>query len=395
MAGWLEKIAGKSPRRIVGLMSGTSADGVDAAVVEVVGSGRETQARIEAFDTTPLSPPLRQKIFDLFEPEASLDDLCSLNFALGDAFGEAALQIIEAAGMTPGDVDLIGSHGQTIRHLPSGSSGGSTLQIAEPAVIAQRTGIVTIADFRPADLAVGGQGAPLVPLVDYLLFAHPSVGRGMLNIGGIANITVLPPGAQSESTFAFDLGPGNLLVDAAVSYFSEGAERFDVDGRRAAAGSVDEGLLATLMQHEFIQHSPPKSTGRDQFGVQYFRSIVGSSSLPANDLIATLTTFAAEVVAAGIEKFVRPRLDLDELWVSGGGVHNPYLMRSLQSRLPDINVESLERLGYSPDAKEAMAFAVLANETLMGNCGNLPSATGAREAAILGKIVPAKSERKR
>lgn len=375
----LAKLAAKETRRVVGLMSGTSVDGIDAVLVELTHSGIQTRHEILAFGTTALPDGLRREVFGLFAAEASLDALCRVNFALGEAFAEAALDIIKQAGLKPAAVDLIGSHGQTVRHLPVD---GATLQIGEAAVIAARTGVVTIADFRPADMAVGGEGAPLVPLVDRLLFAHPGQGRLLLNIGGIANITVLP--ADGGEGLAFDLGPGNMLIDAAVAHFSNARERYDRDGERAARGRVDQVLLAELLHHDFLRREPPKSTGREEFGVAMLADILRRGAWEEDELVATLTAFTVQSIAEGINRFCPA--DCAGLWVAGGGVHNPQIMTGLQKALPDLAVASLSELGVDPDAREALTFAVLANETLMGHPGNVPAATGARRPAVLGKV---------
>ncbi len=387
MAARMEELIARERRRIVGLISGTSADGIDALLVDVEGCGRDTRCEILAFETVELKEDLRARVFSLFEADAGLDELCRLNFALGEAFAEAALEVIAAAGLEPAAVDLIGSHGQTVRHLPRASP-AATLQIGEPAVIAQRTGITTIADFRPADMAVGGQGAPLVPLADYLLCGDAERGRLLLNIGGIANLTVLPAAASPDQVMAFDIGPGNMLVDGAVSHFSGGAERCDRDGRRAAAGKVDQELLGRLLGHGFLHKPPPKSTGREEFGATFLGAIMAQVDLAADDLAATLTAFTSGAIIAGIRAFV-PEAAMEELWVGGGGVHNPVLMEQLRTGLPELRVASIEGLGIPADGREALAFAVLANETLMGRCGNLPAATGAGRPVVLGKIVPA------
>lgn len=365
-------------------MSGTSADGIDAALVEVEGCGPGTRVRLLAFETVPMDDELRRGVFSLFGPAASLEELCQLNFALGEAFACAALQVIRSAGFEPGAVDLIGSHGQTVRHLPKGAP-ASTLQIGEPAVIAQRTGIATIADFRTADMALGGQGAPLVPLMDFLLFGHGLRGRVMLNIGGIANATMLPAGGEAGQVRAFDLGPGNALIDGAASHFSGGRQRCDQDGQGAAAGRVDQALLAELMGHEFLALPPPKSTGREEFGAAFLAGLLARYQLSPADWLATLTVFTVRAIAEGLERFAHTAVD--EVWVSGGGAHNLHLMALLRAALPGIKVDKLDNLGISVDAKEAVAFAVLANETLMGRPGNLPAATGAQRAAVLGKII--------
>jgi anhydro-N-acetylmuramic acid kinase len=386
-----ETLWNKESRLVVGLMTGTSADGVDAVLAQIDGTGASTKAQVLAHLSSDIPAELRADLFTLFMPDALVEDLCSANFALGEVLANAALAVIEEAGMTPDEVDLIGSHGQTVRHLPE-TAVPSTLQIGEPAVIAQRTGITTVADFRPADIAVGGQGAPLVPLVDYLLFRDDEVGRLMLNIGGIANVTVLPAEATPEAILAFDLGPGNMLVDGAVAHLTGGAERFDDGGRRAARGQADESWVARLIEHEFIRRIPPKSTGREEFGTEYLAEVLTRMELTADDIIATLTTFTARAIGEGIRSFVVETYGegaLSEVWVSGGGVHNLHLMGLLQQELPGMAVAPIDDLGLgvSAAAKEALCFAVLANQTIAGRGGNLPGATGAERPVVLGKIV--------
>ena len=310
--------ASKSTRRIVGLMTGTAADGIDAVLVDIEGSGAITEFEILSHITHELPAALQADLFLLFQPDALVEDLTRVNFALGAALADAALRVIEAANAEPTQVDLIGSHGQTVRHLPQGNP-PSTLQIGEAAVIAQHTGVPTISDFRPADMAAGGEGAPLVPLVDALLFSHPDHGRLLLNIGGIANVTAVPAGSVSaQGVMAFDLGPGNALVDAAVQHLTGGVERYDDDGRRAAAGTVDEEWLERLMKHDFFRRPPPKSTGREEFGTMYVAEVMRQAQLGPADLVATLTAFTAQGIAAGIARFADPENELEEVWVSGG-----------------------------------------------------------------------------
>ena len=372
----LAELAAKERRRAVGLISGTSADGIDAALVEVTGAAARPY-EVLASATLALAADLRRDVFALFAADASLDELCRVNAALGEAFAAAVLEVVAQAGLALADIDLVGSHGQTVRHLPDA---GATLQIGEPAVIAARTGIVTIADFRPADMAHGGEGAPLVPLVDRLLFAHPREDRLVLNIGGIANITVLPAGGGAG--LAFDTGPGNALIDATVARFS--GERCDRDGVRAGRGQVDASVLAELLQHDFLRREPPKSTGREEFGAAFLDDILGRRDWREDDLVATLTAFTASSIAAAVDRFCPP--GAAGLWVAGGGVHNPQIMAGLQAALPDLPVASLAALGIDPDAREAVTFAVLADQTLCGRPGNAPVATGARRPAVLGKI---------
>ncbi len=379
----LSEIAGKACRRVVGLISGTSADGIDAVVTELRGCGRALRHRVLAFETLPLPAALRAAVLDLCEDRAGIDALCQVNAQLGALFAEAVLQVIDRAGMKPGDIDLIGSHGQTVRHLPNGDP-PSTLQIGDASVIAQHTGIVTVADFRPADMAVGGQGAPLVPLADGLLFGDEEDERVLLNIGGIANVTIVPAGAHPQEVCAFDTGPGNMLIDAAVERATEGRERFDRGGMRAARGTVDRALLERLMQHPYLRRDPPKSTGREQFGTAFLDEIEQSSACGESDLIATLTEFSARSIAEGIRRAAAQTVSA--VWVAGGGVHNAHLLERLRCAMDGARVESLAELGVDPDAREALSFAVLANETIMGRVGNVPAATGAHRAVVLGKI---------
>lgn len=379
----LSRIANKECRHVVGLISGTSADGIDAVVAELCGSGSALRHRVLAFETLPLPAALRTAVLDLCEDRAGIDVLCQINAQLGALFAEAVLQVVDRAGMQPGDIDLIGSHGQTVRHLPNGDP-PSTLQIGDASVIAQHTGIVTVADFRPADMAVGGQGAPLVPLADCLLFGDGERERVLLNIGGIANVTIVAAGARPQDVCAFDTGPGNMLIDAAVERATGGRERFDKGGMRAARGTVDSALLERLMQHPYLRRQPPKSTGREEFGTAFLDEITQSGAYGECDLLATLTEFSARSIAEGISRAAAQ--SVSTIWVAGGGVHNAHLLERLRCAMGGARVESLAELGVDPDAREALSFAVLANETIMGRVGNAPAATGARRAVVLGKI---------
>jgi anhydro-N-acetylmuramic acid kinase len=272
----------------------------------------------------------------------------------------------------------VGCHGQTIYH----EGGVSTLQIGEAAVIAERLGVPVISDFRTADIAAGGQGAPLVPYVDYLLLRSRRFGRVALNIGGIANITAIPPGGKPEEVIAFDTGPGNMVIDALVQQYTKGRRRFDRGGLIAAGGEVDRALLDRLLDDPFFRRKPPKSAGREQYGAEFAAALEGA---PQN-LIATATVLTAATIATGIERFVRPRMPVDEIVASGGGAHNPQILAHLAGFLPGVAVATSEDHGISIDGKEAVAFAVLAHETWRRRPANLPSATGARHSAILGKI---------
>ncbi|RKU25198.1 anhydro-N-acetylmuramic acid kinase [Candidatus Poribacteria bacterium] len=388
----------KDKKLVIGLMSGTSVDGIDAAIVEVTGHGLETEVDLIAFETFRFPTSVPQRILALCQPDTGrVDAICEMNFYIGHLFAEAVKHILQKSGMRANDIDLIGSHGQTIHHLPKDASADcndsrypSTLQVGEPAIIAHETGIPTIADFRVADMAAGGQGAPLVSYPDYLLFRDSEKTVGLLNIGGIANLTVLPANGTFDSVCAADTGPGNMCIDAVVTEITEGEEHYDKDGRRAAQGTPHQPLIDEWLKHPFFQLSPPKTTGREMFGHTYAIECLAACrkhELLDNDCLGTLTELTVQTIADYIERFITGRNPIDTLYVSGGGVHNQTIMRQLSEVLANTAVESVDSFGISADAKEAIAFAILANETLHGNAGNLPSATGASVRKILGKFV--------
>jgi anhydro-N-acetylmuramic acid kinase len=373
-----------SPRRVVGLISGTSADGIDAALVELDGVGETTRARLVDFRTRPLDPGLRARVLALGEARA--EELLRVHYRLGEEFARAALDVMDRPRREGLQIHLIGSHGQTARHHPRAAEPdgrAATLQLGEPAVIAERTGLPVVADFRPRDVAAGGEGAPLVPLADWLLFRRAGVTRACLNLGGIANVTVVTE--RLETVRAFDLGPANMPLDLVVHAWTGGAESFDRDGARAAAGRVDSKLVAELLRHPFLALPPPKSTGREAFGEVFVRPLLARHAGREADLLASLTRFVAEAVGSGIRQWVQG--SIAEVLVSGGGARNRALMAALGVALAPVPVRSLAEVGLDPDAKEAVAFAVLANETLFGRPGNLPAATGAAGPRILGKLV--------
>ena len=386
----------KDKKLIIGLMSGTSVDGIDAAIVEITGHGLETEVDLIAFETFPFPLGVPQRILALCQPDTGrVDDICEMNFYIGHLFAEAVKHILQKSGMRASDIDLIGSHGQTIHHLPKDTDRNvsrypSTLQIGEPAVIAHETRIPTIADFRVADMAAGGQGAPLVSYPDYLLFQDNVKTVGLLNIGGIANLTVLPANGTINSVCAADTGPGNMCIDAVITEITQGSERYDRDGKRAAQGTPYQPLIDEWLQHPFFHLPPPKTTGREMFGHTYAMECLAACrkhALSDNACIATLTELTVQTIANYIARFVAEQNPIDTLYVSGGGVHNQTIMRRLGELLVGTAVESVGNSGISADAKEAIAFAILANETLHGNAGNLPSATGASVRKILGKFV--------
>ena len=386
----LLEITSKKKRKIVGLMSGTSADGVDAVLVEIEGNGFDTSFRLIQFITYPFPKGVRNRIFQLFSPSScSVEDVCEMNFVLGDIFARAALDVVAQARLQTSEVDLIGSHGQTICHLPDRPV-RSTLQIGEPAVIAHRTGIVTVGDFRVADVAAGGQGAPLIPYVDFLLFQDSKKSRAIQNIGGIGNVTVLPADGNLEDILAFDTGPGNMVIDEVARIITDGQKSYDHNGEMASKGISSDYMLRKLLSHPFLYQPPPKTTGREEFGTHFAHELVDEAKqLGINDvdLLATVTAYTAECIYQNYKQFVLPEYDISEILVSGGGLHNLTLMEFLRESFSPILVRSVEDFDLVSDAKEAVAFAVLANEAIHGNPGNVPSATGADRSVVLGKIV--------
>jgi anhydro-N-acetylmuramic acid kinase len=349
--------------RIAGVMSGTSLDGIDVAVIEY------PRLRTIGFETTPYAPELRAAILGV----NSAADISRLHFQLAELYAKAVLRATRRFGA----VELIGCHGQTVYH----EGGRHTLQLGEPAVLAERIGVPVVSDFRARDIAAGGQGAPLVPYVDYLLFRHPRRMRVALNIGGIANITVVPPAAKAEQVIAYDTGPGNMVMDALAREASRGKLAYDRDAKLARSGRVNKALLDELLRDPYYRRKPPKSAGREQYGAEFVDRLK-ASGLPLRDLLATATVLTAATIARACSGFE------GDLIASGGGVHNPMLMEHLSALLPRMTLSTSTDHGIDADAKEAIAFAVLAYQTWRRKPGNLPSATGARHAAVLGSITP-------
>ena len=380
----------KEKKLIIGLMSGTSADGVDVALVEITGSGMTTEILLKAFETIPFTPEIRARIFNLFSVEtARVDEICTMNFVLGKLFAESVMTVLEKVGVIPAEVDLIGSHGQTIHHMPSAAV-PATLQIGEPSVIAHETGIPTIADFRVADVAAGGEGAPLVAYPDFLLFHRATQTIGLLNIGGIANLTVLPAGKGVETVQASDTGPGNMILDACVEKITDGAMQFDENSELALQGTVCEPLLRQWLAHPFFELTPPKTTGREMFGTTFANTYlqqIQAHGISDYDGLATLTALTVESITRYYMDYVKTKTPLDIMYVSGGGARNPLIMRGLAEAFDPICVVDVSETGVSGDAKEAIAFAILANEAVHGNFGNVPNATGASCGKVLGKFV--------
>jgi anhydro-N-acetylmuramic acid kinase len=402
----LIEIARRDDRRIIGLMSGTSLDGIDVALVHL--SGHERHTRIVEpviFETYPFPVEVQRKIRVILEQkQASLPDICHLDFVLGELFAAAVNRLIVSTGTPRDAIDLIATAGQTIWHDPKPFSEEisvdwmeseiqtrSTFALGQSAVIAERTGIITIGDLRVRDVATGGQGAPLVPYADWVLLRHPTKARCVQNIGGIGNVTYLPPNAELDEVIAFDTGPGNMIIDEVTEVVTNGELRYDVDGALAASGSVDERLLAELMSDQYFDMKPPKTTGRERFASKrYSDKIRGEArDMKREDLVATVTAFTAESIARSYRDWILPLGPVDEIILGGGGAFNPTLVRMLRERLPTARVIRHEELELDPpidsSAKEAIALAIIANDSVWGLGTNIPGATGGRPT-VLGKI---------
>ena len=396
---------------VLGMMSGTSADGIDTALVKISGAPPNLKIRLLNHAHQSFPPQVRKEILRVAEQNPlTPGEFSQLHARLGHIYAAAALAACKKFSISPKRIDLIGNHGQTIFHqgpLPSHSilatrhsPLSSTLQLGDGSIIANLTGITTVSDFRPADMALGGQGAPLVPFADYALYRHPKLGRVSLNIGGIANITVIPANAKPSDVFAFDTGPGNMLIDALVQHFTHGRQRYDKDARLARQGHLNRPLLETLLRDPYFQLQPPKSTGREYFGAAYVKKLLARGrhyGVKPNELLHTVTIFSALSIAEALHRFILAKHNIQQLIVSGGGAQNPLLIAQLSvlltrhSPLATRHFSSLEVLpsthfAIPTDAKEALAFAILAHETFHHRPSNIPSATGAHRAAILGKI---------
>lgn len=361
--------------RIAGLISGTSLDGIDVAIVDIHNRRIETIAH----GSIPYPAALRTRILAASNAPTHTAEISRLNFAIGARFADALIRICRRERIALESIELIGSHGQTIYH----EHRKNTLQIGEGAVIAERTGIPVVSDFRTADIAAGGAGAPLVPFLDCRAFRHPRRARIALNLGGIANMTIIPPAAKPDQVLAFDTGPANMVIDALVQRLTNGRQLYDRSGAIAATGSIDRALLSDLLRDPYIRKRPPKSAGREQYGVAFVENLI-ATNLPLIDLIATATAFTASTVALAVRRYATT--GTWDLIASGGGVHNDTLMAQITSLLPDVTIATSSEYGIDVDAKEAIAFALMAYETWHRRPANLPSATGARHSAILGKI---------
>lgn len=391
-----ENIVSKPVRRAIGLMSGTSVDGIDAALVEISGT-ENLEVKLIAFENIPYPSDVRDKIFELFNPQTSkVDKIGFMNFLLGELFARAALSVIEKAGLKPSDIDIIGSHGQTIYHHPQVQSLHGypihyTVQIGEGAVISARTGIPCVSDFRVADMAVGGEGAPLVPFTEYLLYRSQTKSILLQNLGGIGNITVIPAGCDASGVFAFDTGPGNMVIDGLVTRLYDGRLTMDRGGEIARAGKINQDLLNLLIQDDYFSVQPPKSTGRENFGSGYVNRIAEFMELNKvsnEDAVATVTYLTAWSIKDAYKRFIKDRCKADTMIIGGGGSYNPTLLKFISDEMKLMGVETLtqEQIGHNSDAKEAVAFAILADCTISGKVNVLPNVTGAKRPVVLGKI---------
>jgi anhydro-N-acetylmuramic acid kinase len=412
----------QKPLLVLGLMSGTSADGIDIALTKISGAPPNLNAKLLKHTSVDFPARVRKEILRIAEQTpVPVGDLSQMNFRLGEIYADAALTACKRFRIAPKKIAILGNHGQTIFHQGPpvkylGRPTASTLQIGDGSVIAAHTGITTVSDFRPADIALGGQGAPLVPYADYLLYRHPKLGRVSLNLGGIANITVLPAACKPSQVFAFDTGPANILIDALIQHFTRGRQRFDKDAKLAQSGRAAPALVDELMHDPYLTQKPPKSTGREYYGNAYVKNLLAAGRhhhvRPA-DLVRAVTVFTALSVIDALSRFVLPNHKIDQLIVSGGGAKNPLIMAQLEAALsphvgaqhaapqarkmlPSSKVKNFpshaiqiipsDDLGVPTAAKEAFAFALMAYETFHQRPSNLPSATGARGPAILGKI---------
>ncbi len=374
----------------VGLMSGTSLDGVDAVLVEITGQGLETDLKILGFDTFDIPDDLKKEVKQAFsETEGTVDLICSLNFKLGYLFSDCVKQLCTNSNFPLEKLDFIASHGQTVFHIPKAEGGyaASTLQIGEAAVIAYETKTQVISNFRVMDMAAGGEGAPLVPFSEYVLYGNKENGLILQNIGGIGNATCVPKNPTIDDLFAFDTGPGNMVIDEAMLQLYN--TPYDDNGKTAATGSVHQEMLDDMMSHPYVTMEPPKTTGRELFGEQYVTALLKKySNVKKEDVIATVTMFTAETIAYQYKTFILPKYDITKAIIGGGGSHNKTLLSYLSTLLPGIDILTQEDIGYSSDAKEALAFVILGNETLHKSFSNVPSATGASKKVLLGNITP-------
>ena len=378
----------KPSRLVVGLMSGTSADGIDAVLTRITGSGLSTRVEQLGFYFMPFDSATRQRILEVCGGEyGGSRELCLLGTHLGQLYAQAVRELLRSTGTEK--IDLIGNHGQTVYHIPEdapylGTTIRGTLQIGDPSYLAEEFGCPVVSDFRIRDMAAGGLGAPLVPYTEFLLYRSEEEDVALQNIGGIGNVTLLSAGCTLEEVTAFDTGPGNMVMDALVAKITDGRLSYDDGGKLAASGKIIPEMLAWMLEDPYLAKEPPKTTGREYFGKEYVRKLLEFGDYPLVDILTTATAFTAQSIALSLRRFA-PRIPA-RLVVGGGGSRNPTLLRFLQEALPECKVQIQEDLGLDSDAKEAVAFAILANEALFGICNNAPSATGAKHGVVMGRI---------
>lgn len=383
----INNVLNKKKKLSIGLMSGTSMDGIDACLIEIEGNYTDTKINLIDFITLNYTSKEKERILKLCDIKTStVDEICYMNTYLGNKMGQAAIEVCKKANINIKDVDYISSHGQTIYHMPDQNS---TMQIGELSNIAAVTGCITVGDFRPSDMSYGGQGAPLVPYVDYILFSSKDKGRILLNLGGIANITVLKAAGKEEDVIAFDTGPANVLIDEIVKIITDGKQCFDDGGKMALKGRINEQWLDEMLSSDiYLLKKPPKSTGREYYTKKYAMNLYEqgiNKGLDIIDILATITAYTAKSVTNQIDMFVLDKCKIDELYVSGGGAHNQLIMNLLSDYI-EADVKTVNSLEFSGDSKEAIAFAILGNEFLCGRTNNIPNSTGSNRKVIMGKL---------
>lgn len=383
----------KEEKLVIGLMSGTSADGVDAALVKIKGHGSSVKVQQLSYVSLPFRPEIREKILWLMKGDfGGSREFCNMNVLLGKLYLDACQVLCERAGVALNDIDLIGSHGQTVYHQPEqkeylGYPVAGTLQIGDVSELCEYMDVVAVSDFRIRDMAAGGQGAPLVPYTEYLIYKDREKNIALQNIGGMGNLTYLPADCTLDEVSAFDTGPGNVLIDGVTSRMTNGRHLYDPGGKLAAGSGVNRKLLEFLLEDAYLKKKPPKSTGREYYDTAFLDRIYEKAAglgIEEGQILATVTRYTAETIALAVKKWL-PAVP-EQLIAGGGGTRNDTLMHHLRELLPHTQVVTNEEIGFDSDAKEAVAFAVLANETIHGGSGNVPGATGAKHLVVLGKI---------
>lgn len=379
--------------RVIGILSGTSVDGIDVVSIKIFDKHKIFKIVVEDSYTYYIPSKIRKAILKNSDVKiAKIDEICRLNVIVGNLFADAITKFCKRNHFKKKNIDIIGSHGQTIHHLPKlkhylGYKIKSTMQIGDPSVIANLTGIITAGDFRIADCSLGGDGAPLVPYLDYKLFTHKKSNRILLNIGGISNLTVLPANCNKDEVTAFDTGPGNMLMDLlAQKYF---LKPYDTDSKIASKGKVHNGLLSFLCSDSYLFQKPPKSTGREYYGENFLKILEKKFKLVSSeDKMRTVLEFTTYSIHFNYSKYIRTKIHIDEMLVSGGGAKNPLLLSRLKSYFRGVRIKKINQYGITVDNKEAVLFALLAYECMKNRSANMPSVTGSKGNVILGKICP-------